>query len=261
MTQVSVVLCGVLASCKHIQLAILLQFGSALLHNRFSVLIGSGTCNFACCKWNKQSDSSFFSISVHCIIYSMNTITTAYNLEFQPYKSVAMFRSCDTGLMIVCIVISLGCTSDISVFEYLCHLTSLDPHWIGWRDRLLNAYRQAHLHIYFTWRTCIPALWGHVASPLCPYAVYSDQHIMSAWLISVPTQMCFLLVTGSVMVHVHENQPVHKLPVPALLIATLIEYNWHEVNDFLFFAGFVNCQYRWEWTSSGCSMHSTIFPI
>jgi len=114
MTPVSVVLCGVLASCKHIQLAILLQFGSTLLHNRFSVLICSGVCNFACCKWSKQSDCSFFCISVHCMIYSMNTITTVCSIEFQPCKSVAMFRSCDTGLMIVCIVNSLGCTSDIS---------------------------------------------------------------------------------------------------------------------------------------------------
>ena len=52
----------------------------------------------------------FFSISVHCMIYSMNTSTTAYNLEFQSCKSVAMFRSFNTGLMIVSIVICLACT-------------------------------------------------------------------------------------------------------------------------------------------------------
>jgi len=261
MTSISVILCGVLASCKHIQLAIILQFGSASLRNRFSVLMDSDACNFACCKWSKQSDSSFLSISVHCMIYSMNTVTTAYNLQFQLCKSVAVFRSCNTGLMIASIVICLGCTSNIS---HIWISVSFNQSWSSlncWRGRLLKAYRQARLHIYFTWRTCIPAFLGHVVSPhaLIQYIQTNIPCLLGSYLF--PPHTCFLLVTGFVMVHVYENQPVYKLPVPALLIVTLNECNWHEVNDFLFFAGFVNCLCRWEWISSEFSMLSTTCPI
>ena len=63
------------------------------------------------------------------------------------------------------------------------------------------------------------------------------------------------------MMQVYENQQVYKLPVPAMLIITLNEFHLHEVNDFLFFAGFVNSLFRWEWTSSGCLIHSTTCPI
>jgi len=165
MTSVSVVLCGVLASCKHIQLAILLQFGSTLLHNRFSVLISSGACNFALCKWiNKVTPVfSLFECIVWFTVWILLLLLTTLN--FNP-ASLLQCSEAVTLVLWLSVLSSLWIPiQTFQVFKYLCHLTSLDPHWIGWRDRLLKAYRQAHLHIYFTWRTCIPAFWGHVASP------------------------------------------------------------------------------------------------
>jgi hypothetical protein len=109
----------------------ILQFGSALLLNRFLVLMGSGACTFARHKWSKQSDSSFSSISVHCMIYSMNTITTASVLNFNPASLLQCSEAVTLALWLSVLSSVWVALQTFEVFEHLCHLTSLDPHWIA----------------------------------------------------------------------------------------------------------------------------------
>lgn len=160
--------------------------------------------------------------------------------------------------MIFSIVICLGCTSDISNIWISMPVLILSELLEGQASWGLQTSLSPHLfHLEDVYSSILrPCCWS-----TCPYSIYSDQCVLSAWLISIPLHTYFLVVTGSIMMQVYENQQVYKLPVPAMLIITLNEFHLHEVNDFLFFAGFVNSLFRWEWTSSGCLIHSTTCPI